>query len=70
LVEDFDAFHPGIRVAHETAMLQDLRVGVRTLVRALGFSLTAAVTLALGSGVTSPMFSVVNAVLLPRWCSR
>jgi len=45
-------------------MFQDLRFGVRTLVRSPGFSLTAAMTLALGIGVTSLMFSVVNAVLL------
>ena len=44
--------------------VRDLRQGLRQLIRRPGFSMAAIASLALGIGLTTTLFSVVNAVLL------
>jgi predicted permease len=45
-------------------MIQDIRYGVRTLLRQPGFSVVTLLTLALGIGVTTALFTVFNALVL------
>src|SRR4051794_39015213 len=45
-------------------ILQDVRYGARLLVRHRGFSAIAILTLAIGTGVSAALFSVIDAALI------
>lgn len=51
------------RTLHVSSLLRDMKLGVRHLLRQPGFAAVAILSLALGIGLNTTLFSVVNAVL-------
>src|ERR1700693_312898 len=59
-----DCIHRAMEEQSMPSLFQDLRYSLRQLIHNPGFSLTAVISLALGIGATTAVFSVVYAALI------